>query len=135
MKVSAKQYAQTVYDLTKGKDQQDARGVIVQFMQLLKKNGHVKMGSQIVSRFEDVYNAENSIIVAKVTSAISLDDAQKTHIMKFVQKRFGTSNAELRYSVDPSIKGGIIVRVGDEVIDASIAGRMKNMKKALMRNF
>jgi F-type H+-transporting ATPase subunit delta len=135
MKVSAKQYAQTMYDLTKGKDQQGIHGVIVQFVQLLKKNGHVTMGSQIISRFEDVYNAERGIVVAKVVSALPLDDVQKTHIAKFVQKRFSASNVELHYDVDPSIKGGIIVRVGDEVIDASIAGRVKNMRKALMSNF
>ena len=134
MKISAKQYAQTVYELTKGKNQQNMQNIIVQFVQLLKKNGHMKMGAQITAKFADVYNAENGIIAAKVTSAYPLSDAQKTHIMKFVQKRFSVSNVELQYVMDQSIKGGIVIRVGDEVIDASVLGRLKNMKKSLMNN-
>ncbi len=134
MKISAKQYAQTVYELTKGKNQQEMQSIIAQFIKLLKKNGHVKMGAQITARFVDVHNAENGIITAKITSAYILSDAQKTHIMKFVQKRFGVSNVELYYVVDQAIKGGMVIRVGDEVIDASVLGRLKNMKKSLMNN-
>jgi F-type H+-transporting ATPase subunit b len=62
---------------------------------------------------------------AEVTSALPLTDSEQTHIKDVV----GAAN--VRFKVDPAILGGLIVRVGDQVVDNSVAGQMSALRESL----
>jgi F-type H+-transporting ATPase subunit b len=62
---------------------------------------------------------------AVVTSALPLTDAEKAN----VQRTLNVSNVE--YRVNPSILGGLVVRVGDQVVDDSIASQMNGLRESL----
>lgn len=61
---------------------------------------------------------------AVVTSALPLTDEEKKEVAK-------TLKGDVAYKVDPSILGGLVVRVGDKVLDGSVAGKMENMRQNL----
>jgi F-type H+-transporting ATPase subunit b len=61
---------------------------------------------------------------AVVTSALPLTDAEKQEVAK-------TLKGVVTYKVDPSILGGLVVRVGDKVLDGSVAGKMEGMRQSL----
>lgn len=67
---------------------------------------------------------------AEVTSAVPLTDQEKEKVKEDVLSRLG-SQATVTFRVDPSIMGGLVVRVGDKVLDGSVAGRLDEMRQRL----
>jgi len=65
-----------------------------------------------------------------VTSALPLTDAEQVTVKKDVLVQMGTQ-AKVEFKVDPSILGGLIVRVGDKVLDGSVAGQLEDLRQTL----
>jgi F-type H+-transporting ATPase subunit b len=84
----------------------------------------VKSGKVIV--LED---AEVSGASAEIVSAVPLNDSEKDTIRKEIISKAGSQTVTFR--VDPSILGGLVVKVGDKVLDGSVAGRMENLRQSL----
>jgi F-type H+-transporting ATPase subunit delta len=68
--------------------------------------------------------------IARVISAVPLNRAQQTRLTARLTEMYGRP-INIRTAIDPSVRGGLIIRVGDEVIDGSIAGRLADARKAL----
>ena len=67
----------------------------------------------------------------EVTSAFELDDDQKKKIISAMSKRLGTE-VDLSVTVDDALIGGVVIRAGDLVIDASLRGRMSRLANTLL---
>ena len=67
--------------------------------------------------------------VARVVSAVEMTDKQQGDLAARLSEMYGR-RIEVRYAVDPSIRGGLVVRVGDEVINGSIASRLTQVRSA-----
>lgn len=68
--------------------------------------------------------------VARVLSAVPLTDAQEQRLAGVLSDMYGRA-ISVRTALDPSVQGGLLVRVGDEVIDGSVAGRFAQARAAL----
>lgn len=68
--------------------------------------------------------------VAKVTSAIELSAQQQERLTAALSELYGRA-IDVRIAVDPAVRGGLVVRVGDELIDGSVASRLADAKSAL----
>jgi F-type H+-transporting ATPase subunit delta len=68
-------------------------------------------------------------IDASVTSAIELSDEQKERISRELQQRYG--KVHVTYQVDPTLIGGLIIRVGDQVLDNSLRTRLSAIQRIL----
>jgi F-type H+-transporting ATPase subunit b len=67
---------------------------------------------------------------AEVTSALPLSADEKQQVEKDVLAKIGPQ-AAVSFRVDPAILGGLVVRVGDKVLDGSVAGRLENLRQNL----
>lgn len=67
---------------------------------------------------------------AEVTSALPLTDKEKEAVKQDVLSKLG-EQATVAFRVDPSILGGLVVRVGDKVLDGSVAGQLEDMRQRL----
>jgi F-type H+-transporting ATPase subunit b len=67
---------------------------------------------------------------AVVTTAVPLDEAEKQRYQAALKAQLG-ADAEADFAIDPSILGGVIVRVGDQVIDDSVAAKLEGMRTHL----
>ena len=67
---------------------------------------------------------------AEVTSALPLTEEEKKKVMDDVMKRLG-AKAKVSFNVDPNILGGLILRVGDTVIDGSVVNQVENLRESL----
>lgn len=69
--------------------------------------------------------------VAVVKSAIPLTEEERIALRKKLENRFG-DRLILHWEVDPAILGGVLIRVGDKIIDGSVAGKLAALKRSLI---
>lgn len=88
---------------------------------------------KMLSTFEELYRATRGEVRCFVTSAQELTSGQKKDVIAALQKRAGPKATILAdFNVSPSISGGLLVRMGDEVLDYTIATRVDSLKTSLM---
>jgi len=133
MKITSKQYAQTLYELTQGKSEDEINGVIKKFAELLKRNRQLNLLSDIAKRFSETWNENNEVIEAEAISREELGKDLRVKIKKFVKNKYQAREVILKNKTDKKIKGGIIVRVGDEILDGSVSRRLTELRKAITR--
>ena len=85
----------------------------------------------IYHTYEQTLNELNDIATVTVTSAIELNDGLKTKLQKKLEDKF-KKKIIIGYSVDTSIIAGLVVQLGDDVIDASYASKFETMRKQLI---
>jgi F-type H+-transporting ATPase subunit b len=66
---------------------------------------------------------------AEITSALPLNDAEKDIVRKEITSKINAQTVAFR--VDPSILGGLVVKVGDKVVDGSVSGRLDSLRQNL----
>lgn len=81
-------------------------------------------------RFVDEYRGEAD---AEAISAVELSEAQKQDLVAHLKSSTGLKTIRLRTRVDPSILGGLIIRVGDKLIDGSVTTQLAKMREQLKR--
>lgn len=100
------------------------------FVALLIENDRAALLPEIRSLFIVRKNEVEGIQDAFVTSAFALDDAAQKQLSSDLESRFGR-RLRVSVAVDQSLIGGIRVAIGDEVIDASVRGKLATMAAAL----
>jgi F-type H+-transporting ATPase subunit delta len=86
---------------------------------------------QIRELFDDQLRAERGIAVAEVTVAEYLSDAERDLVREKLEAMTG-QQVELAMKVDPEIIGGIVVRIGDQVIDGSVRNKLEKLRTRLI---
>ena len=102
------------------------------FLGLLAQNGRAKDLPAVIAGFEARYAKHAGIVAAEVVSAQPLDAKQLAAIKTALNKSLGKA-PELTARVDPSILGGLKVKVGSKLFDASLKTKLDQMKFALKR--
>jgi len=97
---------------------------------LMQRGDLALLGEVTESLRQRMRRAEAMPIAVEVTSAVALTDEQRAALASKLEAQYG-SGLDIHYRVDPAILGGLIVRVGDKLIDGSLATRMAAMKQAL----
>ncbi|WP_268913276.1 ATP synthase F1 subunit delta [Lentilactobacillus sp. SPB1-3] len=87
----------------------------------------------IIDEFGKLYNKENSIVTAEVTSAVELDNDQQSKIADAFANRIGAKKVVLNTRVDSDIIGGIVLRSEDTLIDGSVKARIEKVKELLLK--
>ena len=100
------------------------------FIGLLAENERLDVLTQIQEIYEQLKSADEGVKDAVITSAYPLDDAQLKHLMSQLESHFG-SKLQPHIEVDAALIGGIKVAVGDQVLDASVRGKLDAMATAL----
>ena len=90
--------------------------------------------ADIASAFIETYKIHKNIKTAQVTSAIPLSSDQKDQVIAIVKSSYNTDVVDLNEIVDPTIIGGMIVRVGDKQVDESIKRKLKNLEMEFDNN-
>jgi len=106
----------------------DADPTIVNFLDTLLERHRMPAIFRIRAAFERLWDEENRLLPVEVTSAIELDEATVRSIGDRIGEQTG-QRVELRSTVDPDILGGIVLRVGNSILDASIKHRLDQLRK------
>jgi F-type H+-transporting ATPase subunit delta len=100
------------------------------FVQILAQNDRLAVLPEIANQFEDKRNQHEQVLDAKVTSAYPLTEQQIADIVATLQQRYGRK-VKAEADVDNDLIGGVSIRVGDEVIDASVRGKLAQLAATL----
>jgi len=125
-KFSAGQVADLLVSLSGDAGNQE----LAAFIGILAENERLDVLTQIQEIYEQLKSADEGVKDAVVTTAFPLDDAQLKNLMSQLESHFG-SKLQPRVEVDASLIGGIKVAVGDQVLDASVRGKLDSMATAL----
>ncbi len=105
---------------------------VVSFLKLLCRKGYIYLFKDCFEEFRKLYLDFSGTVRAVVTSAVELTDSEKIKVQEKMHALTGHS-AMLRYTVDPSILGGIIIRTDDRIIDGSVRRRLKEIKEVIKK--
>jgi F-type H+-transporting ATPase subunit delta len=117
---------QIVEDLLGGK----AQPVTTNIISMLVGNGRVRELPGIVTAMTELSAARADKEVAEVHSAVPLSDEQVARLAEALHTATG-KRVEVFVVIDPSVKGGLVARVGDTVIDGSVRRRLEQLRNAL----
>ena len=105
-----------------------AEEILVNFLNLLIENHRMPVIFRIRQEYERLWDEENRVLPVEITSAIELDPATTEHLGETIGERAGRK-VVLAARVDPDILGGIIIRVGNSILDASIRNRLEQLRR------
>jgi ATP synthase F1 delta subunit len=110
----------------------DAEPLLTNFLELLIDNHRMPVIFRMRHALDRLWEQENRLLPVQVTSAIALDDAAVARIGEQVGAQTGR-RIELTSTIDPEIIGGIVLRVGNAILDASIRNRLEQLRTQVAR--
>jgi F-type H+-transporting ATPase subunit delta len=108
-------------------------GLAANFFKLIAKNRRLFTAPDIVRAFRALAARGRGEVSAEVTSAHPLNDAQTAELKAALKASVG-KDVTLASKVDPSLLGGLVVKVGSRMIDSSLKTKLANMKAAMSAN-
>jgi F-type H+-transporting ATPase subunit delta len=101
------------------------------FLSLLVDKRRIDSFTEVRAEFDRLVRAHKNIVSASATSAVPLTPQQVQDLEKALEARTG-KDIELTTSVDPSLMGGILVRIGDTVLDGTVRGKLDRLREQLL---
>ncbi len=98
--------------------------------ELLLENGRLGQVDGIVDEFDRLVDAAEGRVRATATTAVELSEDERRRLEQDLADRFG-GKVKLETAVDPDILGGLVVRVGDHLVDASVRTRLQQLRRRL----
>lgn len=102
------------------------------FLNLLLDYNHFQDLVAIIDCFNELYNSNKKVMVGTAITAVKLDDAQLKALGDSYARKFHLSDVHLENEVDESVIGGVILKVGDCVIDGSVKNKLKKIRAQLI---
>jgi len=106
--------------------------VVENFLALLIENHRMPVLFRVRREFDQMWREVNKLLPVQITSAVELDKAVTQQIGDEIGRQTGRT-VELTSTVDPDVLGGLVVRVGNSILDASIRTRLERLRKQVAR--
>ncbi len=103
---------------------------VLSFVCLLCRAGHIDRLQECAAEYDSLYRLRSRTVRADIISAVPLTEAEKTALLEKLQKKSGCT-VTAAYTVDPALLGGLVVRMGDTLIDGSLKQQLKEMKEVI----
>ncbi|MBQ9783480.1 MAG: ATP synthase F1 subunit delta [Clostridia bacterium] len=105
---------------------------VLSFLQLLCEKRRIRLFPDCVKEYRRLLNQRNAVVTAKVTSAVTLTDAECATLKQRLEKISGNT-VLLDCTVDPAILGGVVVELNGTVMDGSLRHRLREVKEVMNR--
>ncbi|MBF2001666.1 MAG: F0F1 ATP synthase subunit delta [Synechococcales cyanobacterium M58_A2018_015] len=97
------------------------------FLLLLIDRGRILALPEVCQQYQALLRQLNQTVLAEVTSVVELSDEQKEAIRQKVMAMTEARQVELETHIDPELIGGVIIKVGSQVFDASLKGQLRRI--------
>lgn len=106
---------------------------VMNLLLLLLRRQHLPLLPRIVQRYDELVNRERRIETAAVQTAVPLTPQELELLERRLAERRHASSVILQQHVDPAMLGGIVIRIGDTLLDGSVGARLAGLRQALLR--
>jgi ATP synthase F1 delta subunit len=107
---------------------EDAEPVLMNFLEALIERSRMPAIFRIRDRYDKLWDEEQKVLPVQVTSAVELEEGTVETIADEIRKQTG-QHVEISSRVDPDIIGGLVLRVGNSILDASIRNRLNELRR------
>ena len=107
---------------------ENANEVFMNFLEALLERSRMPVIFRIRARYEKLWDEEEQVLTVEVTSAVELEEGTVESIGDRIHEQTGRK-VEISSQVDPDIIGGIVLRVGNSILDASIRNRLNQLRQ------
>ncbi len=97
------------------------------FLMLLIDRGRIIFLEQIGKQYLSLLRELNQTVLAEVTSIVELNEDQKNTVRERVKSMTGAREVEIETKIDPSLLGGVIIKIGSQIIDSSLQGQLRRI--------
>jgi len=106
---------------------------VLPFLQLLLDKGRISNLPGIYKEYIEISDKRKKVLHLEISTAAAIDDLQLAKIKEKYRKEYSATDVKATITVEPKLLGGIVIQIGDRVIDGSIKGRLKGLKDATMK--
>ena len=128
MKIKTEQYAQALIESLSGLSPEKQKSVISNFAQVLFRNNDGHLLGRVIDSFSKIWNEQNSIVVAEIKSAHKIDENTEKVLIKRIKEAAKASEAEIKKTIEIKILGGVVIKYGDKIFDASLRSRLNSLR-------
>ncbi len=125
--VNAEQKKELLKTVLKGQ----VNELTLRLLDLLADKRRLEILGPLEHQYKEMLNEKNNLVSASLVSSEKLSDEAVANIKARLTEHLG-KRLELDVKVDPSLIGGVVLRLGDQVIDGSLKGQLKAIEKALL---
>jgi len=131
MKINTKKYAIALYEATQDLSQAELKNAIGNFVKILAKKGLLAKADKIMADYAGYYNQQQGILPVLAKTAQPLSESEKKEIISRLKKSTG-KEIELENQVDKSLIGGLVLKIGDTLVDGSLNNQLLRLKQKLI---
>jgi len=132
-KYSPKQYAQALMESLEGTSPNDEGKVLDNFAKVLAENNDLKMFDQIAEEFHKLDLEKKGQKLVEVTSAHPISHGNEQEILAELN-RLAKGKVEIKKKIDEGLIGGVLIKMDDQILDASIKSQLEQLKNELTRS-
>jgi F-type H+-transporting ATPase subunit delta len=108
--------------------------VTARFISILVRKGREALLPDVAAAFTELYNKQLGILTCEVRSAVTLSADARKRVQEMAAEKFPGKTIMLSEKVDPPLIGGVIIRIGDEQIDASVSRSLHDLRRRFSDN-
>ncbi|MFA5023746.1 MAG: ATP synthase F1 subunit delta [Patescibacteria group bacterium] len=131
MKISAQQYAKSLYDLVADKPEKEVKVALKNFVALLGRNRELNKASEIINVFTALWNKEHGEVTAELISARELGPTAREIVTNYLKERTGAKKITLNEEIDQKLIGGFVLRYESKVLDGSLKTSLEDLKNKI----
>ncbi len=132
MKVTSKQYAESLYQAVQNKKDSKVKIAVENFVKVLINNNDISKADEIIKQFVRIWNMEQGIVEAEVVSAKKLDKKIVKLLHSYIVKLSGAEKVLVKQRVDKDILGGVVIKYKDKVLDGSLRMRVGELRSKMV---
>lgn len=110
-----------------------APGAFLRFLDLLIEKDRIGLLPHIADMFDELADLSAGVVRIEVRSYHPLSEVHERALVEKLTRIIGGKKLRLDKRVDPSLKGGMWVRIGDSLLDGSVSGRLKSIRERLLK--
>jgi F-type H+-transporting ATPase subunit delta len=105
--------------------------LVLRFLRVLNRHGRLGLATAAGREARRIWDRRHKRVPVYVRVAVALDESQQAQLSKQVSRMISATPV-LHMTTDPSLIGGLVVQVGDQVYDASVSNRLEKLRQRLM---
>jgi F-type H+-transporting ATPase subunit delta len=131
MKISAQQYAKSLYDSVIDKNEKEVKAVLKNFVALLGRNRELNRADEIMAIFVESWNKAHGELSAELISARELGKVTRDMVVSYLQEKTGAKTVTLDETVDQKLIGGFVLKYDSKILDASLKTSLDELKNKI----